>query len=812
MLIPNMESILENFELFKRKHISQNREIIKANAMAQLRMRELENRVQTLEAEKVDKEAEALGLIAEVNQLRHALASVYEGWEAIGRGLSLIPAPSFAPPDLIKVGLGSPLPESKRVAIDPPLPPSILVRAIAKAPEGHIDSLHEENLKSGDSKQSRFVIATFDQAPTAHSRFDGWQLQATQATQSPRTREVGSYTSTDSVTSLLSMDEAPSPLGSPKPPMAFEGVIATSQSAAQPWSPSNAATEVQMASGSSYFDQHNVSGHQRSSHTSDRQQLRRSGRKSSRRQSGYIPYVDLDPPSEPDLNRSTPAPSSDPYLPSDTNSETMEGVLVYRGSETTSSSFERSRHRLKTQAPLADITNVELDPFSGPPGLGLHLDDHAAFAEQTPRKSRDAVGASHFDHNGLSFSSRRSGTRSPSLRKRKSILNGPQDPIPTPARLFSADIEATSQNVNAEAESEPQTGRTRRVRKSINYALPKLNTKMRKPDPSDLIPASTPRRSNINTPSSARGMVGSTGNLSDIRKLHEAAALRQQSPAERASDRRCKGSIGSGNDETTVAEHSSSVRLPDLFQLEHHAERLASGQARQPFSGETGTDTSDDESRVTSNADLGELADLEAALGELCTMDEAPRQVDTPRLPPSSIWPSYSSGPLPTGTTSSRTSSATSSGSATNDPAMRRKPTPAPARSRQASAEGVLASAELVNGRAASASAGLAGGMRPKQRPGSAGAALASARTANGHSSSGSSGDRPRTFSGTTATKAGLLRSAASNGSLDNVARSAPATSSQRASLHSALTDQQRPKAVRQYVSVHSAAKAIPHQ
>lgn len=88
LFMPNIESILENFELFKRKHISQNREIIKANAVHQLRIRELENRIQTLEAEKAEARLHTVGLEATVSHLHHAMASIYAGWHLIGKGFA----------------------------------------------------------------------------------------------------------------------------------------------------------------------------------------------------------------------------------------------------------------------------------------------------------------------------------------------------------------------------------------------------------------------------------------------------------------------------------------------------------------------------------------------------------------------------------------------------------------------------------------------------------------------------------------------------------------------------------------------------
>lgn len=97
-----------------------------------------------------------------------------------------------------------------------------------------------------------------------------------------------------------------------------------------------------------------------------------------------------------------------------------------------------------------------------------------------------------------------------------------------------------------------------RSRSSVNYALPKLNTKMRKPDPVDLVPAGAaggssggqdtagPRGSRTEsskgnkrrsggssgrTPSTAlrgRNGVASSGNLSDLRKRHQERGEQQQ--------------------------------------------------------------------------------------------------------------------------------------------------------------------------------------------------------------------------------------------------------------------------------------------
>ncbi|TKY89002.1 hypothetical protein EX895_002243 [Sporisorium graminicola] len=466
--------------------------------------------------------------------------------------------------------------------------------------------------------------------------------------------------------------------------------------------------------------------------------------------------------------------------------------------------------------------------------------------------------------------------------------------MPTPARLFSADMQATPfapSHTAADEEHASQTGRTRRVRKSINYALPKLNTKMRKPDPSDLVPAATPHRSGSTTPASARGMVGSTGNLSDIRRLHEAAALRQ-SPTERASHMRLNGSSSYPDGDASNGEGGGGVCMADLFEIrqvvnQHATQRIspdAAADTQHAFWNAEGTnDTSDDDSRVTSNADLGELAELEAAMSDLCTADEAPQQVDTPRAPQSSMWPSRSSAQMSASSSTdsmlSRTPSTVVSATATKRPSLRRKTTTLPSRSRQSSAEqamqsemigesdsrpsvnngrddsdvkttfnkvaegaftsatdtaktygsekkgsdakkdaertrpssAALSSTELGNGRPPTVSAGLAAGMKPKQRPASAGAALVGSRSASASSSLSSGVDRPRTFSGTTAAKAGLTQSSASSSSAGSTSRSVSSTSSSstlRNSLHSALTSQT--KATPGQMTPRFGAKGLP--
>ncbi|KAJ1021209.1 hypothetical protein NDA18_005450 [Ustilago nuda] len=905
--VPNMESILENFEHFKRKHISQNREIIKANALAQTRMRELENRIHTLEAEKVHKEIETVGLTAQLTQLRHAIASIHAGWEAIGRGLTLglthqhvsFKAPNFP--------TTSKLPPSNRVKVEPHPNASAVVKHIAAAPQAHIQSLPEE--ASDAEHNHRFPQRSFPNpvngASTSHQQLAQWQQQfkARRAAQIRKSGASSPLIGNTSLASALNMDDAPSPMASPELPAQLEDVIVSasaSRSDSHHWSLTHVAEQAYIPSAP--FEMQSQASDRPALHERpSRQSLRRSGRKSTRRQSGYISHHDYaddyarSQSPENESASSSAQPSSDPFLPSDANSEAMEGVLVYPGHD----------DQPAPQPPLTDITNSPLLATSSRFGSASpYLEDHVKAPDTTPRKpsrthSEGGPLFSHHPYNTAAANPPPSEARTPDGRKRKVPAHELHDPMPTPARLFSAAIQATpsahvASDATADTDSENQTGRTRRVRKSINYALPKLNTKMRKPDPSDLVPASTPHRSHSNTPASARSMVGSTGNLSDIRKLHEAAALRQ-SPAERTSNMRSKGSPSRSSGELSRGQEEGGVRMADLFEIRQHASALADrdqGCNRRSnsnlafWSTDGVTDTSDDDSRVTSNADLGELAELEAAVSDLCTADEA-KQVDTPRAPQPSIWPSRSAAQISasssTDSMASCSSTATSNATESKRPSLRRKSTPLPSRSRQSSVEQAMqveamqvdkasnhvslsdltddtldaailtqqkpssratppsdtsgrtaatsgstkatmsaqsiadtkktgersrtvssasSSTVLGNGRPPVASSGLAAGMKPKQRPASAGAALVGSRSVSA-TSGVTAIERPRTFSGTTTANAGLSQSASGND-----VRPTTASSMQRASLRSALTNQT--KSTPGQITPRIGAKGLP--
>ncbi|WFD01016.1 hypothetical protein MYAM1_003776 [Malassezia yamatoensis] len=82
-----LEQILENFEQFRRKHIAQNRDIVRANTLAQLRIRELEARVLALEQERAEQSLEYGKQQAHAQRLQYALDCVRVGWETMAQGL-----------------------------------------------------------------------------------------------------------------------------------------------------------------------------------------------------------------------------------------------------------------------------------------------------------------------------------------------------------------------------------------------------------------------------------------------------------------------------------------------------------------------------------------------------------------------------------------------------------------------------------------------------------------------------------------------------------------------------------------------------
>lgn len=134
---------------------------------------------------------------------------------------------------------------------------------------------------------------------------------------------------------------------------------------------------------------------------------------------------------------------------------------------------------------------------------------------------------------------------------------------------------------SSEGDYLPSTRSSRRSsardRKSINYALPKLNTKMRKPDPADLIPAqggevrrhdddehsleedsnrdSTPKRI-----LKGGSEVASTGNLREIRKQHQSIRIEDEVVAKELSQNGRNAALTRRRSSNTPAPRKSNSR------------------------------------------------------------------------------------------------------------------------------------------------------------------------------------------------------------------------------------------------------------
>ena len=67
--------------------MAQNRDVIRANTLAQMRIRELETRVSALEEERTQQDLHAARQTAHIRRIEYALECVRVGWETMGRGL-----------------------------------------------------------------------------------------------------------------------------------------------------------------------------------------------------------------------------------------------------------------------------------------------------------------------------------------------------------------------------------------------------------------------------------------------------------------------------------------------------------------------------------------------------------------------------------------------------------------------------------------------------------------------------------------------------------------------------------------------------
>ncbi|KAI0294664.1 hypothetical protein B0F90DRAFT_1755372 [Multifurca ochricompacta] len=191
------------------------------------------------------------------------------------------------------------------------------------------------------------------------------------------------------------------------------------------------------------------------------------------------------------------------HLPADTDEELPLGRATGKGKKKRTlmqvqaeeapaeSDHEREKRRHRegivesTIQRLQDVTNALGTRVPLPP-LDTNLSD-----QDRQRTSPDTD--SDMPSSALTYSSTRPPLSTPGTTPAPSHLPTPRNSSPPPIPIPTA----------AEPEVSTMMGRERRVRKSINYAEPKLNTKMRKPDPGPApIPAPVRRTSSTFQPPS----------------------------------------------------------------------------------------------------------------------------------------------------------------------------------------------------------------------------------------------------------------------------------------------------------------------
>lgn len=303
---------------------------------------------------------------------------------------------------------------------------------------------------------------------------------------------------------------------------------------------------------------------------------------------------------------------------------------------------------------------------------------------------------------------------------------------------------------------------------------------MRKPDPGDLIPANvTSATSRSATPTSTR-FTASSGNLSDIRKLHEA--------------QRAEGSAG-GTD-----EDSDDFRVQQKSSSKEISKRVWSSTSSLAEGTESGDETTQPEnlSREVMEQDFEPTTDEDEG--------ERPKQRKR-HVSAGAEWEPSSSG------SSSTASGSKSSDSSQGRPPLRRRSDTLPSRTLtpsqlansspdeaapSATRKTSTATPSVSNNGKTTPSTSIRSSNPSSTRaptPLSAPAGGKSGRSAKERQKSSTVSDsgtplpeRPRSYSGKSAAKSGMVGTNASNGS--SLGRAAAlAASRERGSLHAALTD-----------------------
>lgn len=486
----NLDHILEHFNQFKRKHITQNRDIIKTNALAQLRIKELEEKVLGLEAEKTQFELEKHRMKTKLERAEKAIICIRQGWQFIGAGITAMASidgfenvteqkqentPSSVLHSLQHHQQQAHLRPSVRVVLDPNALPAGVARNVARPPEADLADLAEEESMAME-EECQMTENDHNFGPLSDHRID-YQVD----NQGQITLEQEENT-----------EDADSDQGDFGDAVSFAG---------------DGEETVRLQTNLSEAPEHEEDSSVMQSQSDAKQR------------SNF--YLERTSSSDGQKNRAIQRMTSMDSLSSFADDEEIE----------LSTDDERESGILPPNRAPTPVNN-------GPTKM-----QNGTIRARTPRKRK--TPSSPEDSRGLPSYS----TINP---HQHDIISASQ----SEAEVDEEDEENSSNSSNGIRASRRSSMRDK---KSINYALPKLNTKMRKPDPAELIPAvggsqkkkrqgsmqtamndedesemnggegaeteEQPRRRTLK----GKNEAASTGNLREIRKLHQEKAQHDQS-------------------------------------------------------------------------------------------------------------------------------------------------------------------------------------------------------------------------------------------------------------------------------------------
>ncbi|CAO1621658.1 unnamed protein product [Sympodiomycopsis kandeliae] len=549
---PNIEQFLELLEQFKRKHVVQNREIIKTNAMQAIRIRDLEQRIQQLEGDRCSEQMEICSLQRQLDEtIRLKDDHARNMWWEMGKQMGFLqprdPSSSSSNrqsnglllhqlltdsqyPQLSASTLPAHLQPSPHVKIDPHALPGGVARSIARPPPLGIDRIGEDG--EDDMQQQDHDLTNDRISSAANNLFS----------------IPPAHPSSSSSSSLPSSSR-----------VTKRNVIPTKRRVEAP---------------SSIMDAEPIPPSTPSS--SDRQQQ-------------------PDPPASFDLQR----PPSSPSPPTNHQDEEMLELIpdIPDVPDVEEGGAEAGALRLTNltlQSPPSTNSSADQSPTVASPAVSRK---RKTTSPTPPAKPRDRTPANQAQ-----------GSQSHSFLSSSSPNNLSEDVYDEQQQQEQEDDQ---DDMELEQSGSIATRSSRRssvrARASVNYALPKLNTKMRKPDPEDLKPAKVSRsrssasRANGSSNGGGGSHVRSTsanGDLNELKRVRERSISVE--PQRTANERG-----GDEHEAKQVAMHPTPTggSLSELFHSDD-------GQSRDNFRTHRGEalecesrDTTDDE-RETSESEM----------------------------------------------------------------------------------------------------------------------------------------------------------------------------------------------------------------